>query len=77
MRVCGLAVEFGEGEGPWIREEGLEVVDGVEDCDEVEKGGDEAHGILSEDRFGDVRTWTGKLFSEMRYTVPVKKKWLA
>ena len=26
VRVCGLAVKFGEGEGPGVREEGVEVV---------------------------------------------------
>jgi hypothetical protein len=33
-----LAVEFGEGKGPGVGEEGVEVVDGVEDGDEVEEG---------------------------------------
>lgn len=33
VRVCGLAVEFCEGKGPGVREEGVEVVYGIEDCD--------------------------------------------
>lgn len=73
MRVCGLAVQFGEGEGPGIGEEGVEVVDRVEDCDEVEEGGYKADGVLGEDRLGDIGTWTGEFFGEMRYTVTLRE----
>ena len=74
MRVCGLAVEFGEGKGPWVGEEGVEIVDRVKDCDEVEKGGYEADRVLGENRFGDVGAWTRKFFGKVRYTVPFGKK---
>lgn len=65
MTVRRLAVEFGEGEGPWIGEEGRQVVDRVEDCDDVEEGGGEADGILGKDSFGDVDAWVGDLFGDM------------
>lgn len=41
-----LTVEFGEGEGPGVGEEGVEVVDGVEDGYDVEEGCGEADGVL-------------------------------
>lgn len=69
MAVCGLAVEFGEGEGPRVVEEGVEVVYAVEDGDDVEEGSREAHDVLREDGFGDVAPWTGNLFCHVGHTV--------
>lgn len=72
MRVCGLPVEFGEGEGPGVGEERFEVVYRVEDCDKVDEGGCEADGILGENRFGNVVTRAWELFSKMGYTVTLR-----
>jgi hypothetical protein len=66
-----LAVEFGEGEGPGVFEERVEVVDRVEDGYKVEEGGYETDGVLGEDGFGDVGAWLGEFFSEMGYAVTV------
>lgn len=63
--VGGLAVELGEGEGPGVREEGVEVVDAVEDGDDVEEGGEEADDILREDGFGNVDAWFGDFLCEV------------
>jgi hypothetical protein len=69
--VCGLAVKLGEWEGPGVREEGVEVVDAVEDGDDVEEGGEEADDVLCEDGFGDVDAWFGDFFCEVRDAVAV------
>ena len=71
MRVCGLAVELGEGKGPGVGEERVKVVDRVEDCDEVEEGGYEADGVLGEDCERDVAAGRGQFFGEVRYAVAV------
>jgi hypothetical protein len=63
--VCALAVEFGEGEGPGVAEERVEIVDGVEDGDYVEEGGEEADDVLGEDGFGDVDARFRDLFGEV------------
>ena len=73
--VGGLAVELGEGEGPGVREEGVEVVDAVEDGDDVEEGGEEADDILREDGFGDVNAWFGDLFRKVRDAVAVESQY--
>ena len=70
--VGGLAVELGEGEGPGVREEGVEVVYRVEDCYEVEEGGYEADGVLGEDGFGDVGSGAGEFLREMGDAVAVR-----
>lgn len=72
MGVCSLAVEFGEGEGPRVCEEGVEVVYRVEDCYEVEEGGYEADGVLGEDGFGDVGSGVGEFLREMGDAVAVR-----
>lgn len=74
MRICGLAVEFCEGEGPGVAEERVEIVDGVEDCYYVEEGGQTADDVLCEDRFGDVDSGSGDLFREMSYAVTVPRQ---
>jgi hypothetical protein len=66
-----LSVQFGEGEGPGVFEEGVEVVDGIEDGYEVEEGGYETDGVLGEDGFGDVGAWFGEFFGEVGYAVTV------
>ena len=66
-----MAVEFGEGEGPGVFEERIQVVDGVGDGYEVEEGGYEADGVLGEDGFGDVGAWLGEFFREVGYAVTV------
>ena len=71
MRICGLAVEFCEGEGPGVREKGVEIVYGVKDCDEVKEGCYEADRILREDGFGNVCSWVGELFCEVRHAITV------
>lgn len=63
--VCGLAVEFGEGEGPGVVEERVEVVDAVEDGDHVEEGGQKANDVLCEDGFGDVDARLRYFFRKM------------
>ena len=73
--VGGLAVELGEGEGPGVREEGVEVVDAVEDGYDVEEGGEEADDILREDGFGDVNAWFGDLFRKVRDAVAVESQY--
>lgn len=71
MRVCGLAVEFGEGEGPRVREEGVEVVDGIKNGDYVEEGRDATYEVLGEDGFGDVDAGIREFFGKVRYAVAV------
>ena len=73
--VGGLAVEFGEGEWPGVREEGFEVIDAVEDGDDVEEGSEEADDILSEDGFGYVDAWLRDFFSQVRDAVTVKSQY--
>ena len=73
--VGGLAVEVGEGEWPGIREEGVEVIDAVEDGDDVEEGSEEADDILSEDGFGYVDAWLSDFFSQVRDAVTVKSQY--
>jgi hypothetical protein len=65
VAVCTLSVEFGEGEGPGVGEEGIKVVDGVENCDDVEEGGGEADGVLGEDGAGDIGSWVGDFFGDV------------
>lgn len=67
--VCGLAVEFGEGEGPGVGKEGVEVVDTVEDGDYIEEGGKEANDVLREDGFGNVDARLGDFLCKMRDAV--------
>jgi hypothetical protein len=69
--VCGLTVEFGEREGPGVREEGIKIVDAVEDGDDVEECGEEADDVLHENGFGDVDAWLGDFFGQVRYAVAV------
>jgi hypothetical protein len=69
VRVCGLTVEFGEGKGPRVGEQCVEIVYGVKDCDEVEEGGYKSDRVLRENRFGYVGAWARKLFGEMGYAV--------
>jgi hypothetical protein len=63
--VRSLAVELGEGEGPGIVEERVEIVDCVEDGNYVEEGSDEADDVLREDGFGDIDTWFGDFFCKV------------
>ena len=68
-RVCGLAVEFGEGERPGVVEEGGQVVDGVENCDDIAEGAEEADNVLREDGSGNVYARAGDFFCEMGHAV--------
>lgn len=65
----GLAVDFGDGEGRARGEDGIEVVNGIEDGDEVEEAGPEADNHLREDCFGDVFAGVRDFFRQMRYSV--------
>lgn len=67
--VCGLAVQLGEREWPRVGEERVEIVDGVEDCYDVAKGGGEADYILRKDGFGDVHARSRNFFRKVGYTV--------
>jgi hypothetical protein len=70
VRVCGLAVQLRERERPRVREEAVQVVDGIEDGDNIEESGQAAYNVLCENGFRDVDPGTRELFSEMRYAVP-------
>lgn len=50
----GLAVDLGERETVGIAHDQVEVIDGIEDRDHIEKTGDEADRHLSKDGLRDV-----------------------
>ena len=53
-----MAINLREGKEEAAFEDGVEVVDAVEDGDEVEEAGEEAEDELEEDGLGDVFTGT-------------------
>ena len=52
----GLAIDFGNGQGT-AADDGGEVVDGVEDCNEVQDGCQKANAHLGDHGFGNVDAW--------------------
>lgn len=59
----GLTVDQGEWKDCVGGENGVEVRDGVEDCDEVAETREEGGDVLSQDRLGDIDAWSAKRLS--------------